>query len=419
MGNYIRPRGTLDLFDADAQIFSYINKTASEVAKKYNYKPIYTPTFEQTSLFARSTGETSDIVTKEMYTFKDKGDREITLRPEGTAGVIRAIIENKLYAINDLPVKYYYSGSFFRYERPQVGRYREFSQFGVEIVGSNSYLDDCELILFISSLLKELKINDYVIRINTFGDLNCRNNYRDSVKEFFKPHISSLCEDCQKRFNNNPLRILDCKIDKEYLQTLSIPQTQDSLDEKNKNEFTKIKEILKDNDIPFKEDPYLVRGLDYYTGLIFEVDITLKDGKVLTIGGGGRYSCLVKELGGPDLNCVGFAVGINRIALYLKELYGKENYENKVDYYIMPFIEQATKKATAIAKILREKNYVVVVENGKRSVGSMFKYASKNNFSKAIMIGEDELKENKLKVKDLKTQEQIYVTLEDLLKGSE
>ena len=415
MAKFIRQRGTIDIYDVEALLYKRVLSACQNQAKLFNYTPIITPTFESTSLFTRSTGETSDIVTKEMYDFKDKSGRDITLRPEGTAGVIRAIVENKLYAINDLPLRYYYHGSFFRYERAQFGRYREFMQFGVEVVGSNSYLDDVQTVLLVTSILKELNIKDYKVRINTFGNVNCRNAHRDNVKNFFASHIDNLCEDCKNRFEKNPLRILDCKVDKEYIEKLEIPVSLDALDEENRLVFNKIVDILKDNNVNYEIDKYLVRGLDYYTGLIYEFDITLKDGKTLTIGGGGRYSSLVKELDGPDLNCVGFGIGVNRLVLVLQDLYGLDAYKDEVEYYVMPMGEDTFKMASKVATSLRNKGHVVVLETNNKSVGSMFKLANKKGYKKAVMIGEEELKENKVKIKDLTTQEQYFIDLSEIL----
>ena len=415
MAKFIRQRGTIDIYDVEALLYKRVLNACQNQAKLFNYTPITTPTFESTSLFTRSTGETSDIVTKEMYDFKDKSGRDITLRPEGTAGVIRAIVENKLYAINDLPLRYYYHGSFFRYERAQFGRYREFMQFGVEVVGSNSYLDDVQTVLLVTSILKELNIKDYKVRINTFGNVNCRNAHRDNVKNFFASHIDNLCEDCKNRFEKNPLRILDCKVDKEYIEKLEIPVSLDSLDEENRLVFNKIVDILKDNNVNYEIDKYLVRGLDYYTGLIYEFDITLKDGKTLTIGGGGRYSSLVKELDGPDLNCVGFGIGVNRLVLVLQDLYGLDAYKDEVEYYVMPMGEDTFKMASKVATSLRNKGHVVVLETNNKSVGSMFKLANKKGYKKAVKIGEEELKQNKVKIKDLTTQEQYFIDLSEIL----
>ena len=415
MAKYIRPRGTLDYYENESYLFEYLKDEAKKVCELFGYKMITTPTIESTSLYTRSAGDTSDIVTKEMYNFKDKGERDITLRPEGTAGIIRAVVENKLYATNDLPLKYAYIGPFFRYDRPQIGRYREFYQFGIELIGTKSYLDDIEIILLLAYYLKQIDVKDYVIRINTFGNVASRNKHRDNVKNFFSKHLDNLCEDCKTRFEKNPLRILDCKVDAEYIKTLKTPRSIDALDDEAKAEFDEILKKLDQNNINYVIDEYLVRGLDYYTGLIFEVDFKLADGHILTIGGGGRYSALVKEMDGPDIDCIGFGIGLNRIMLTLQDLYGLDKYAKSVDYYIMPFEDKAYEYAYKIATSLRDKGYSVIIENNKKSVSSMFKYASKNNINKAIMIGEEEIANNNVKIKDLKTQEQYFVTIDKLL----
>lgn len=415
MASYIRQRGTLDIYETQGTIYQKIEQACKKVASKYNYKLIQTPMFESTALYTRSTGESSDIVTKEMYSFLDKGGRDISLRPEGTAGVIRAVIENKLYATNDLPLKYFYLGSFFRYERPQAGRYREFMQFGVEVVGSNSYLDDVESICLLADILKEVGISDYKVKINSFGNTDCRLKYRDVLKDYFAQYVDSLCGDCKNRLQVNPLRILDCKIDKDFFMSKDIPTSISSLDEKSKEEFDKVQELLTKANIPFEIDNRLVRGLDYYTGIIFEFDITSSDGKTYTIGGGGRYSNLVKELGGPDLNCVGFGLGVNRLSLILEDKFGLDSFKQKAQIYVMPLSEICIDKAFEITRNLRDADYSVVMENTKKSVSSMFKYASRQQFNFAIIIGEDELNNNVVNVKNLYTQEQVSVSLDKLI----
>ena len=415
MASYIRQRGTLDIYETHGTIYQKIEQACKKVASKYNYKLIQTPMFESTALYTRSTGESSDIVTKEMYSFLDKGGRDISLRPEGTAGVIRAVIENKLYATNDLPLKYFYLGSFFRYERPQAGRYREFMQFGVEVVGSNSYLDDVESICLLADILKEVGISDYKVKINSFGNTDCRLKYRDVLKDYFAQYVDSLCGDCKNRLQVNPLRILDCKIDKDFFMSKDIPTSISSLDEKSKEEFDKVQELLTKANIPFEIDNRLVRGLDYYTGIIFEFDITSSDGKTYTIGGGGRYSNLVKELGGPDLNCVGFGLGVNRLSLILEDKFGLDSFKQKAQIYVMPLSEICIDKAFEITRSLRDADCSVVMENTKKSVSSMFKYASRQQFNFAIIIGEDELNNNVVNVKNLYTQEQVSVSLDKLI----
>ncbi len=415
MANYTRCRGTLDIYDKQASLIQKVERACQKIAHQFHYSYIQTPMFESSELFTRSSGETSDIVTKEMYTFLDKGNRSITLRPEGTAGVIRAIIENKLYATNDLPLKYYYSGSFFRYERPQAGRYREFMQFGVEVVGTQSYLDDVETILFIVAILKELNLNEYTIKMNSFGNEICKNRYRDTLKNYFWQFKEQLCEDCQTRLQVNPLRVLDCKVDHDFFKTKEIPTAVSCLDAQAQEEFALVQKILTQQKVPYIVDHQLVRGLDYYTGLIFEIDIQAVDGKVYTIGGGGHYSNLVKELGGPDLSCVGFGLGINRLALILQEQYQDKSMDTTPSIYIMPLCEDAIFIAMDMAKQLREHDYVVTIENGKKSVSSMFKYASKKQFSYAIVIGENEINAKKVNLKNMQTQQQEMVAVDEVL----
>lgn len=414
MANYIRCRGTLDIYDKQALIVNKIIETCKKVSNRFGYNYIQTPVFEQTELFTRSSGETSDIVTKEMYTFLDKGNRSITLRPEGTAGVIRAVVENKLYANRDLPLKYYYDGSFFRYERPQAGRYREFMQFGVEVIGTSSILDDVETILLIADILKELDLNDYIIKINSFGNEECMRKFRDKIKNYLISFKDELCDDCKNRLQVNPLRVLDCKVDHDFFLNKDIPTAYSCLDDKCKEDFIKVQEILKNENIPFVVDNRLVRGLDYYTGLIFEVEIKDKEGRPYTVGGGGHYSNLVKQLSGPDYACVGFGLGINRLSLLLEEKENQIITKNK-SIYIMPLCDDAYLKALAIAKMLRNEDNVVVVENAKKSVSSMFRYASKNEFDFAIVLGEDELKQEKVNIKNLKTTNQDLVSYDNIV----
>lgn len=416
MPNYIRPRGTLDLYENQAQIYQTIIQTCQKIAQLYGYQMIQTPMFESTTLFSRTTGESSDIVTKEMYQFLDKGGRDFSLRPEGTAGVIRAVIENKLYATRDLPLKYDYVGSFFRYERPQAGRYREFMQFGVEVIGTRSYLDDVETILMISDILKKLHLDQYVVKINSFGNASCRKQYRDVLKDYFLPFQNQLCEDCQKRLQTNPLRILDCKVDKDFfLKQKDIPTALSVLDESSSQIFEETKKILKAQQIPFVVDSQLVRGLDYYTGLIFEIEIHGKDGKVYTIGGGGHYSDLMKELGGPDLECVGFGLGINRLALLLEEKFGLEAYALKKEIYVLTLDDSLKSIAMQWSHQLRQAGFYVTMETQHKSGSSMFKYAAKHQFHYAVIFGEDELKNQQVAIKDLKLQKQEVISLDEMI----
>ena len=412
--NYQTPRGTYDILPEEMNAWHDVEDVIKEVTRVYRYQEIRTPYFESTNVFKREN-DSSDMVNKEMYTFQ-MGSDSYTLRPEGTAGVIRAFDQHKLYGSMELPARFYYCGAMFRHERPQKGRQRQFTQFGVENIGAKSPELDAETIALGYDIVKKMGISSVKVLINTLGDDDSRSAYREALKKHIEPHWDELCSDCHRRFEQNPLRILDCKVDKEYISTLNVPVALDALDDENKEKFEKTLKILKDNNVNYEIDKYLVRGLDYYTGIIFEFDIMVQD-KILTIGGGGRYSSLVKELDGPDIQCVGFALGINRLALVLSDLYGANSYKNQIDYYIMPMGENTYEIASKIASALRDKNYVTVLEVNKKSFSSMFKYASKHEALFAIMIGEDELMDNKVKIKNLKTQEQFFVSLDDILRG--
>jgi histidyl-tRNA synthetase len=291
--------------------------------------------FEHTELFARSVGESSDIVNKEMYTFMDKGNRSITLRPEGTAGAIRAFVTNKLYSSPDMPVKLMYDGSVFRYERPQAGRFRQFRQFGFEEIGARSPYVDVELIMMIKAILETLGFEGLKIKINTIGDSESRNNYSKVLREHFASHLDTMCPDCRRRLETNPLRILDCKVDAEHEAIKNAPKIKDYLTDASKEYFAKTLELLDSLDVKYEIDESLVRGLDYYNDVVFEIHQI--DNKYGALGAGGRYDSLVKEVGGPDLPAVGMAFGVDRLVMIMEEegMFEDENDIN-VDVFVMP-----------------------------------------------------------------------------------
>ena len=289
-----KPKGTYDVYGTSAKYFNYINGVFSTVAEYYNYKYIRTPLFESSDLFHRTVGETSDIVSKETYDFCDRGDRNVTLRPEGTAGVVRSYIENKMYGDANQPIKLYYSGTMYRYERPQAGRYREFSQFGVEVLGSDSPMQDAEVISLAYRTLEELGIDDITVKINTLGDNESRNNYREALVKYLEPHINDLCPDCKERFKTNPLRILDCKADKDSDILKNAPSILEYLNEESNNRFKKVLEFLNHLDVDYEIDSSIVRGLDYYNHTVFELVTNMPElGNANTLGAGGRYNNLV------------------------------------------------------------------------------------------------------------------------------
>ena len=320
-----KPKGTYDLYGLEGKRWLYISKVIDEVMSRYNYlMQVYnyeyfrTPIFESTELFHRGVGETTDIVTKETYDFKDRGDRNMTLRPEGTAGVVRSYIENKMYGDATQPIKLYYNGTMYRYERPQSGRDRELTQFGVEVLGSEDPAIDAEVISLAVNTFKLLGLKGVKVNINSLGDTESRLNYRKALVDYFKPHIDCLCEDCKERLEKNPLRILDCKVDQDNEILKNAPVMLDYLNEESKNRFLDVQNYLDVLDIEYEVNPKVVRGLDYYSHTVFEVEATVKDfGANNVLAGGGRYDGLVSNLGGPETPGMGFACGFGRLVVHL------------------------------------------------------------------------------------------------------
>jgi histidyl-tRNA synthetase len=315
-----KPKGTYDVIDKEALKLQKINRLIEYFCDIYNYEYIRTPIFESRDLFHRSVGESSDIVTKETYDFTDRSSRELTLRPEGTAGVVRSFIENKMYG-EALPRKFYYNGTMYRYERPGNGRNREFTQFGVEILGSNDPAIDAEIISMPYRLFEELGFQDLTVKINNLGSKSDRENYKKALKDYLKPHINNLCDDCKKRYETNPLRILDCKVDGDSEILKNVPSILDYQSEESEKRFKKVLEYLDYLDVDYEVDDKIVRGLDYYDYTVFEIvsDSTLLGG-ASTIAAGGRYNNLVENLGGPSVPCMGFASGLERVMLAMKNV---------------------------------------------------------------------------------------------------
>lgn len=410
-----KQKGTVDIKGNDALIWKYVNNTIETILDNYNYEFIRTPVFEASELFHRSVGESSDIVKKETYDFQDKGDRDITLRPEGTAGVVRSFIEDKEYALPDVK-KYYYNECMYRYERPQSGRLREFTQYGIEVLGSNDPAIDAEVISISYRILEELGIENLQININSLGDKESRNNYREALVRYFEPHISSLCEDCQERFKTNPLRILDCKIDGDNELLKNAPKTLDYLNEESKKRFDQVLNYLDLLDIDYEVDPKIVRGLDYYDHTVFEVvslDSYNKSTDVL--GGGGRYNKLITELEGPESYGIGFASGIDRIVLKLKELPMYQNIKNSVDAYIMYVNEEEKMHAIKISQDLRLNGIKTELDNMGKGLKGQFKTADRLNAKQLIILNSEDLKLGLVNVKDNLTKEEEKVDENELL----
>ena len=406
-----KQKGTYDIYGDLAKKRMYVNDVLNALCEKYNYGYIETPVFEASELFHRGVGDTSDIVTKETYDFKDRGERSITLRPEGTAGVVRWFVENKLYGNMTDPVKVYYNQKMYRYERPQSGRNREFTQWGFEMFGSDSVEADAEVISLAYNAYKLLGLDDVVIKLNSLGDTESRNNYRDVLINYFKPQIHELCEDCQTRLEKNPLRILDCKVDADSEIIKNAPKTIDYLNEESKNRFERLKELLDLMDIPYEVDTNLVRGLDYYNHTVFEV--VLKDSYAL--GGGGRYNGLVETLGGPSVPGVGFAMGYDRTILAMEENEVNIPINKTIDLYILAVSESERETATYLSQDLRLNGFIVETDLMGKGLKSQFKSVDRFNAKYLIVLNDEDLAKNEVVIKDNATKEEERVNINNLV----
>jgi histidyl-tRNA synthetase len=410
-----KPKGTYDLLPNETIKYQALEEQIRELMKIYGYFEIRTPIFEHSSVFHRKT-ELSDMVTKETYNFKDKGDRDLTLRPEGTAGVIRAYVENKLYANQGL-TKLYYLGPNFRYERPQKGRFRQFYQFGIEAIGVKSSSLDAEVIALSYKLIRSLGLKQVKIKVNSLGDIASRNTYKEELSNYFEPYKEDLCEDCQRRIKENPIRILDCKIDrnKPFIQKAATPY--DFLSVEAKQYFDEVLSYLDSMGIDYAVDKKLVRGLDYYGHTVFEVEANIKGfGAQNVLGGGGHYEHLVSELGGPDLDGVGIAFGMERLMMALDseniELYDEVN----PDFFIITFDKTIHQKALGLLTKLRDYGFKGDIDHESKNFKGQLKLAVNSKAKYFIIIGEEEVEQGLFTVKDSITQTQEKVTLEALLK---
>lgn len=409
-------KGTHDVILEEATKYSYVEEVLTKIATLYNYKEFRTPIIESNELFNRSVGESSDIVRKEMYTFLDKGNRLITLRPEMTASTIRSMVNAKLFANNDYPIKAYYLGPNFRYERPQQGRYRQFNQFGIECCGVNNFYRDVEVIALGYNALKMLGFTNLKLKINSLGDQETRNNYKKALTSYFGEKIEQMCEDCQERYTKNILRILDCKVESDQ-EIIKDAPTLDKFYSKNaKEHFDNVLKALDEIGIEYEIDHSLVRGLDYYTGVVFEYHYTSKLGKNYgAIGGGGHYANLIKEIGGPDLEGVGLALGIERLVNVMNDDNLFDSLEEGLDIYIMPLGEKAINESNKIANFLRLNGYSCDICLESKNIGQMFKKAQRRNAKYALIIGDNELESKNVVVKDLALEKQETVANDDLL----
>ena len=413
-----RPKGTRDILQTDTYKWQYVEKQITDILNNYGYKEIRLPVFENTELFQRGVGDTTDVVQKEMYTFEDKGGRSITLRPEGTAGAVRAYIENGMSSMPS-PVKLWYNMAMYRYENVQKGRLREFHQIGAEVLGSGSYLVDVETITMANDILEKLNIPDVELNINSIGCPKCRVEYQKALKEFIRPNLENYCDACKTRFEKNPMRILDCKEEKCKKLNIGAPVILDYLCEECKEHFENVKNMLNKIGIEYKIDSEIVRGLDYYTKTVFEF-ISKKEG--YTVLAGGRYDGLVKELEGQDTPALGFAMGMER----LLEIYEKYNTQNNLemqrpDIYIAQIGEEANIYATKLVHDLRKVNVYAIKDISEKSLNAQFKYANKIKAKYIITIGENELKDMKAELKNMDSGEikNIELSVEEIVKNIE
>lgn len=408
-----RPKGTKDLLPEDTEKLRYIENKIENICEKYDFKEIRVPVFEHTELFQRGVGETTDVVQKEMYTFDDKGGRSITLRPEGTAGVVRAYIENGMASLPS-PQKYFYNMAMYRYENVQKGRLREFHQIGAEVFGSDSYLADVEVILLASNIFKTLNISNIKLYLNSIGCPKCRAEYQKVLKEFLSKNIDKYCKTCQTRFEKNPMRILDCKEKTCKELNKGAPVILDYLCEECKEHFENVKKSLDKLNIKYEIDAGIVRGLDYYTKTVFEF---VDEVEGYTVLGGGRYDKLVEEIGGQSTPAIGFATGVER----LMEVYERNNdkvQEKVPDLYIVATGENENIVATKLAYELRNNDIYVVKDINARSFKAQFKYADKIKAKYVIVIGENEINSNTVNVKNMKdgTEKEVSLNSESIKK---
>ena len=407
-----KPRGTMDILPEDSPTWQYIENTARRVTKRYGFNEIRFPTFESTELFQRGVGSTTDVVQKEMYTFTDREGRSFTLRPEGTACVVRSLIENGKCS-DTMPQKLYYLINCFRYEKPQAGRSREFFQFGTEVFGSASPMTDATLISLAHTLLTELGIKGVHLHINSIGCPDCRPAYRDALKSYFANRKTELCETCQGRLDTNPMRILDCKSPICSAIAEGAPKTIEHLCPECEEHFNALKSYLDAEGIPYTVNPSIVRGLDYYTRTVFEF-IADGIGAQSTVCGGGRYDGLVKELGGPALPACGFAMGITRLILAMEASGVTVEKPEGPLLYIAPLGESARVKALSIVSALRKKGVYADCDIVGRSLKAQMKYADKIGAKFTLMLGDSEIESGKANIKNMKDSTQTEITLDEI-----
>ncbi|WP_048785814.1 histidine--tRNA ligase [Streptococcus intermedius] len=409
-----KPKGTQDILPKDSGKWQYVEEFARNTFRKYNYAEIRTPLFEHYEVISRSVGDTTDIVTKEMYDFYDKGDRHITLRPEGTAPVVRSYVENKLFAPEiQKPVKLYYMGSMFRYERPQAGRLREFHQIGVECFGSNNPATDVETIAMAAQFFNEIGIRNVTLQLNSLGSAESRATYRQALIDYLMPLKDNLSKDSQRRLEENPLRVLDSKEKEDKLAVENAPSILDYLDEESRTHFQAVRSLLEALEIPYTINTNMVRGLDYYNHTIFEFTADVA-GNELTICAGGRYDSLVAYFGGPETAGFGFGMGVERLLLVLEKQGVELPLENRLDVYIAVLGEGANNTALKIVQALRRQGFTVERDYLNRKLKAQFKSADTFGAKVLITLGESEIESKQVTVKNNQTREELIVDLNQI-----
>ena len=407
------PRGTKDILPDSVGEWNYVEGKIRDLCHRYGYQEIRTPMFEHTELFQRGIGDGTDVVDKEMYTFEDRGRRSITLRPENTASAVRAYLQNKLYGDSSL-VKLFYIGSMFRYDRPQAGRMREFHQFGIEALGEENPMVDAEVILVAIDFLQSLGLQGLELALNSVGCPKCRAEYRKALQDYFRPHLDDLCEDCRDRFERSPLRILDCKVDAEKPYMADAPKITDYLCDDCRNHFEQVQACLRAVGVDFMLDPRLVRGLDYYTKTAFEIKYPPL-GAQSAVAGGGRYDGLIEEIGGKPTPAVGFATGLERVLLALEKQELLPQQDKRIDALIVALVEAAQGPAFKLLTELRRAGLTAGMDYAGRSMKAQMKQANKAGARFALILGEDEVKEACVQLKDMAKSEQTKVSFANII----
>ncbi|MCS4485623.1 histidine--tRNA ligase [Staphylococcus americanisciuri] len=410
------PRGTQDILPETSAQWRYIESRLDGLMALYNYEEIRTPIFESTELFARGVGDSTDVVQKEMYTFKDKGDRSLTLRPEGTAAVVRSYIENKMQGLPNQPVKLYYNGPMFRYERKQKGRYRQFNQFGVEAIGAEDPSIDAEVLAMVMHIYQSFGLKNLKLVINSIGDAESRVEYQQALREHFQPVIHNYCKDCQSRIKTNPMRILDCKVDRNQPEMQTAPSITDYLNDTSKAYFEDVKTHLDRLGIPYVVDPNLVRGLDYYTHTAFELmmDNDNYDGAITTLCGGGRYNGLLELLDGPKQTGIGFALSIERLLLALEAEGITLPVDNHLDLFVATMGNAADNYAVQLLNDLRHAGIKVDKDYLSRKLKGQMKQADRLKAKYTIVIGDQELEQQQVAIKNMETGESETIKFDEI-----